>query len=100
MTFDLFVAGLRFTVVTDDAGVLAMATVVRARWLFDAVRQRTLLAAALHIVHVYWPGPLAEVRHHTGLRLATGDDKINFILPLQSDKYQIGERAMNSREIK
>ncbi|KAF3852073.1 hypothetical protein F7725_005428 [Dissostichus mawsoni] len=42
----------RFTIVTDDPSVLTMATVVCAGWLFDAVCQRTLLAAALHIVHV------------------------------------------------
>lgn len=37
LTFDLPVARLAFAIVTDDPGILAMATVVRAGGFFDAV---------------------------------------------------------------
>lgn len=37
LTFDLSVAKLAFIVVADDPGVLAMATIVHAGRLFDAV---------------------------------------------------------------
>lgn len=73
LTFDLFVAVLRFAVVTDDAGVLAVATVVRAGRLFDAVRQRSLVAAALDVVHVDGPRPFPKVRHHSSLRHTAGE---------------------------
>lgn len=67
LTFDLSVARLAFSVVADDPGVLAMATVVRARRLFDAVSERMLLAAALYVVHVDGTSSFAEIRHHASL---------------------------------
>lgn len=66
-TFDCFGAWLQFTVVTDDPCVLTVAAVVRAGWLLDAVHQRTLLTAALHVVHMDGPRPFPKVRHHAGL---------------------------------
>lgn len=60
-------AGLAFTVVADDPGVLAMATVVRAGRLFDAVSERVLLATALHVVHVDGTRSFPEIGHHASL---------------------------------
>lgn len=74
-TFDLFVAWLQFTVVTDDPCVLTMAAVVGAGCLFDAVCQRTLLTATLHVVHMDGTRPFPEVGHHTGLRHPSVEDR-------------------------
>lgn len=59
-------ARLAFAVVTDDPGVLAMATVVSAGGLFDAVSQGALLSAAFYIVHVDGTRSFPEIRHHAG----------------------------------
>ena len=56
-------------VVADDPGDLAVAAVVCARGALNAVCQRALLAAALHVVHVNRTASLAEVRHYACLGL-------------------------------
>lgn len=66
-TFDLFGAWLQFIVVTDDPCILTVTAVMRARWLFDAVHQRTLLTATLQVVRMDGPRPFPEVCHHAGL---------------------------------
>lgn len=42
--------------------------------LFDAVGYGTLLAAALHVVHVDGSRALTEIRHHTSLCQTTEED--------------------------
>lgn len=74
LTFDLPGARLALAVVADDPGVLAMATVVHAGRLFDAVGQRVLLATAFYVVHVDGTRSFPEIRHHTSFGHAAAVD--------------------------